>query len=259
MRKSARRLDIAVKPVFAKAAALALAALWVTVPTVADAQDIAEIDQAKWAPWVPSGWKLLLVTEGVLSGETAVLVVEEDNPANISTNEGLGEPVLNINPRHLLILSKTKTGYRKLSGSQHLLPAASDLDSRCLADPLISEGGIKIESHRLKITLGYWLSCGSWSVSKRTFIFREENARFRLVGLDSFSFSRASGEGSEYSSNYLTGRKKTTDGVNMMEDAVDQPKPKGRWKRLVAGKFYLDAMRYDDCAVYEKAPIWCHD
>jgi hypothetical protein len=257
---SGKQLDILNKPACVKAAILVLATIWLAAPQLINAQDTAELDQAKWAQFVPSSWKLLLATEGALSGDAAAaLVVEEDNPANTSNNDGMGEPMLNYNPRRLLILSKTASGYRKISSAESFLPTAADPDSRCLADPLMEEGDIKIENGLLKITLGYWLSCGSWSVSKRTFIFRKENARFRLIGLDSFTFSRASGEGSEYSSNYLTGRKKTTNGVNMMEEPVDMPKPKVNWKRIGAAKFYLDAMKNDDCANYEDAPSWCYD
>jgi len=218
---------------------IALALLFIATPALSESSDY-------FNAWVPAGWKLILSATGDLNRdgiEDAVLVLEETNPANFKPNEGLGAPVLNVNPRRLLILLKTPDGYRKVSSRDNLLPSEHDEDSSpCLADPLLEQGGISISDGRLIVKLGTWLSCGSSGVTQQKFTFRLENDRFRLIGYDHSSFSRSTGEASEDSINYLTGRKKTTTGENVFEK---NSKPEVSWSRISGKhKFYLDEIAF---------------
>lgn len=190
--------------------------------------------------WVPSGWKLISSAMGDLNHDgtdDAVLVVEEVNAENLHQNDGFGEPVLNLNPRRLIVLFNTQSGYREFLSIDNLLPSEHDQENPCLADPLLREGGLSIIGGRIVVELGTWLSCGSYGVARQKFIFRFEDDRFRLIGYDYSEFSRSTGEMSEYSVNYLTGRKKAITGDNMFEDVT----PSVSWSRISGpDKFYLD-------------------
>jgi len=161
-------------------------------------------DTLAWKEWVPAGWKIIHSATGDLNQDgrsDAVLVLEEDNPANRKSNDGLGDSVLNLNPRRLVILFQTASGYQKVASTDRFLPSENDADCLCLADP-VGDRNIHVSRGLLKIGLLYWVSCGSWGVTHRTFTFRYENNCFRLIGLDVSEFMRNSGESSEYSINY---------------------------------------------------------
>lgn len=205
--------------------------------------------------WVPKGWKLIQSAVGDLNQDgksDAVMVLERDDPKNFKQNDGLGAPALNLNPRRLVILLKTTSGYNKVADLEHFLPSENSADNSCLSDPL-EEGGVGIHRGLLQIDLHYWLSCGSWGVSHDKFVFRYENERFRLIGLDSSEFMRNSGESTEYSTNFLTGRKKITTGLNMFETT----KAKTSWKKIPGSRaFYLDEIS-SECNTEKKNQDWC--
>lgn len=222
----------------------------------------AEPDLARWSAFVPKGWKVISAVEGKLSAEhsgNVVLIAEQTDPAKKIANDGLGPETLNVNPRHLLILGKSGDNYSRIGHAAELLPSEGDADAPCLADPL-EEGGVDIAKGILSVRLHYWLSCGSYGVTKRTFKFRKDANGFRLIGVEVFSFSRSGGTGNETSLNYLTGRKKTTSGIAIFEedDVAGPVKPKISWGKVPRTAFYLDKMNRNDCMRDDK-PSWCMD
>lgn len=190
--------------------------------------------------WIPTGWKLISTATGDLNRdgiEDAALVLEETNPSNLKPNDGLGAPVLNLNPRRLLVLVGTSNGYRKIFSKDGLLPSEHDDGNPCLADPLLEQGGISVSNGKFIVELGTWLSCGSYGVTHSKFTFRLDNERFRLIGYDYSEFSRSTGEASEISINYLTGKKKITTRQNEFEAS----KPKVSWSQIPGKRnFYLN-------------------
>lgn len=222
--------------------------LFIFFGTTADADD--------YSRWVPEGWRLDRAVTGDLDKDgvaDVVLVLQENDQGNRVRNEGLGAPELDTNPRRLVVLLKSSNGLRKIAESSRLLPPENDADSPCLADPL-EEGGVRIERGLLIIDLHYWLSCGSWSVSHSTFTFRFEKERFRLIGLDGYEYMRNSGERSETSTNFLTGKKKVTTGLNQFDESI---KPNVSWERLPAMKpVYLDKMS-GSCDADDQPQKWC--
>lgn len=71
----------------------------------------------------------------------------------------------------------------------------------------MSGKGIQISRGLLKLSLRYFLSCGSWEINVNDYTFRFQNNQFVLIGYDSFSIHRSSGEIEESSYNFLTKRK----------------------------------------------------
>lgn len=198
-------------------------------------------------PWIPKGWKLLTSATGDLNQDgidDAVLVLEETNRKNLRKNDNLGAPELNLNPRRLLVLFGKPDGYQKILSRDRILPSEHNAESTCLADPLMESGGISITGGKLIIELGMWLSCGSWGVSQEKYTLRYENERFRLIGADYRDSTRNTGEASETSINFLTGKIKYTHGMNDFEPALDKPKVK--WKKLTDPRpRYLDEISFN--------------
>lgn len=234
----------AMMPLFSSA----LLALLLLLAPSADADD--------YSSWVPERWRLERTVTGDLDKDgiaDAVLVLQEVDPLKRVRNEGLGAPELDTNPRRLLVLLKSVDGFRKIAGTSRFLPPENDAQSPCLADPL-AEGGVRIERGLLFIDLHYWLSCGSWGVSHNTFTFRLENGKFRLIGLDGYEFMRNSGKRSETSTNFLTGKKKISTGLNEFNEPA---KPNVSWERLPAMKpIYLDEMS-GSCDAEDQPQKWC--
>jgi hypothetical protein len=182
--------------------------------------------------YIPKGWVLDTALKGDLNKDQqadVVLVLRNTDPSNLKKNDGLGMDQLDLNPRRLLILFKTGTGYTKELASDVFLPSINDEESTCLEDPF-SEGGIEISKGLLKIRLHYWLSCGSWYVTDYDYIFRYQNKKFELIGLDVSSFHRASGESSITSYNFSTRKKQTITGMNEFEET--KVKPVEKWEKI---------------------------
>lgn len=182
--------------------------------------------------FVPAKWKILEKAQGDLNADglsDLALIIENTDPDNIVSNENLGSDKLNLNPRQLMVLFKTAKGYQ-LAARNSSLPSEGDADSPCLADPLGEGEGLTIQKDLLKIGFHYWLSCGSWYVTNTSYTFRYQNQKFRLIGFDSNDFHRASGDITERSINFITGRVKNTTGAN--EFAESNVPEKVEWSTL---------------------------
>ena len=159
---------------------------------------------------VPPGWKVINSVTGDLnanSKDDAVLILEKNDPANYKSNSNLGPDTLNLNPRRLLILFKTTNGYKIFFSSDTLIPSANSEEEPCLADPL---GSIEISKGLLIIQVEDFRSCGGWRTSTSQYIFRYINHQrdFRLIGRNYTEYIRNTGENTEYSWNYMTGKMK---------------------------------------------------
>lgn len=211
----------------------------------------AASETSAYSKFVPQGWKILKTTTGDLNRDgqnDTVLVIEENNPENVIANAGLGSSVLNTNPRTLLVLFKTASGYQLISKNE-LLPSENDTESPCLADPL-EEGGMTIAKGLLKISLHYWLSCGSWYVTNNSYTFRYQNNNFNLIGFDSNDFHRASGDITEKSINFSTGKVKSTTGKNEFAE-TSQP-VKVQWSTLKNKyQIHLQDIDFSEYAAYQ--------
>lgn len=186
--------------------------------------------------FVPKNWKIIKQVQGDLNKdrkEDVVLVIEENNPENIIKNEGLGSSELNLNPRTLLIIFKTQNGYELKEMNKTFIPKENDEESPCLMDPLV-EGDIQINKGVLLLSLNYWLSCGSYGISRDTYTFRYQNGEFELIGFDSMEASRSSGEIIEHSVNFSTKKMSITTGENLFgnpdEEEEIEPEIKTEWK-----------------------------
>lgn len=193
--------------------------------------------------FIPKGWKSILSASGDLNNdklEDTAIVIEKDDKANIVKNENLGPEYLNLNPRILLVLFKQKDGGYILASKNDkgFIKSEGDTENPALMDTLDE---ISIKSNILKIKFNYFLSAGSWSTTQNIYTFRFQNKRFELIGFDSKSYMRNSGNEEEFSINFSTNKAKITTGGNMFDEKEN--KPKDEWKTVnVKKKYVLDEM-----------------
>ena len=167
-----------------------------------------------------------------------------------------GPGTLNLNPRRLVVLLSTPQGFKEVFRRDDLLPTQHDENSTCLEDPL-ANGGVSIVRGNLVIELHQWLSCGSYGVVGEKFTFRYQGPRFQLVGYDRTESSLNMGHRSESSTNFLTGQRKKTSGMNDFEEKAH--KPKVVWQKLPAtAAFFMDEISLScEPADTEQKHHWC--
>jgi len=198
--------------------------------------------------FVPNGWKMILQITGDLNKDGVadiVMVIENTDPKNLITNDGLGQRKLNLNPRILLVIFKINANnYHLAAANFGFIPSENDGESTCLADPLMQEGGISIQNGLLKISYQYWSSCGSWYVTNKDYTFRFQSQKFELIGYDDYNLHRSSGEKSSTSINFSTKKMSETYGGNEFND--EENKPKTVWKTLRPSKLLSLATLTED-------------
>lgn len=214
----------------------------------------ASAKPTNWTSYVPPGWNLIGETA---EGKSVVLMIEQNDSANRIKHDGLGTDELNTNPRQLIFLSRDGVQYRKTGIAENFLPPEHSAVTPCLMDPL-EDRDLTLKNGVLIIRMHYWLSCGSYEVTNKSYKFRTEQGRYRLIGYDSSSFSRASLEGQSSSINYLTNRRKRISGEQMDQDP-GSPSERTVWTKIPREVFYLDAMNQTACDDYESAPSWCRE
>ncbi len=203
--------------------------------------------------FIPKGWKILkdengsnFIAKGDLNKdnlEDIAIVIEKNDKKNIKKNESLGPDELNLNPRILLVLFKEKDGTYTLAAKNDkgFIQSEGNEETPTLMDTL---SNISIKKNVLKITFNYFMSAGSWATSTEVYIFRFQNNRFELIGLDNNSFMRNSGEQEEFSINFSTNKMKTTSCRNMFDEKLS--KPKETWENInIKKKYILDEMSKD--------------
>jgi len=196
--------------------------------------------------FIPNNSEVVLKVSGDLNKDAfadLAVVIEETDSGKIKPNTGFGPDTLNLNPRTLLVLFGNNKGKYWLAAKNDLgfIPAENVEDLPCLADPLLTDGGITIKNNVLNIELNYWTSCGSWSEGRMKYAFRYQNEAFELIGFDKSSMNRASGATSVTSINFSTKKKQVTTGGNAFEATQNHPKTK-----TVQIKFGV-LMKLNDC------------
>ena len=179
---------------------------------------------------LPKGWKLLEVVNADLNldgRDDLVFVREEDDPKKIIKQLPANDGIRNLNPRVLVVLLADDGGYRKFAEYCRLIPPAFDPMYAMMDDRF---NGITVKKGVLTVGFRYWASAGSWWMSMESYKFRLEGGRLRLIGSETDSFHRSSGEKDLVSTNYLTGKVKRTSGLNEFDEKESMPEIK--WETL---------------------------
>jgi len=163
--------------------------------------------------FIPKGWKLEQMKKGDLNGDgkaDIALVLHQNDPRNVVRNElVLGAAQYDTNPRILAVAlaDPRGQGYTLVLENHSLIPI---LDQPTIDDPFKS---VSILNGSLRVSLRFWSSVGSYSAYETTYTFRYSTDCFRLIGYDNTDMQRNSGQTTEYSVNYLTGKIKTTTSI----------------------------------------------
>ena len=96
---------------------------------------------------------------------------------------------------------------------------------------------ISIKNNVLKIVFYYFMTAGSWWTSSEVYIFRFQNNVFELIGYESDTYLRNSGEEEGVSINFSTNKVKSTTGGNVFEEKEN--KPKDEWTNVEFEKKYI--------------------
>jgi hypothetical protein len=193
--------------------------------------------------YLPKGWKLLEVVKADLNSDgrdDLVFVSEEADPKKITKALPANDGVRNLNPRVLVVLLVEEGGYRKLAEYGKLIPPAFDPMYDMMDDRF---DGISVKKGILTVGFRYWASAGTWWMSMEKFKFRLEAGRLRLIGSETDSFNRGSGEKYLVSTNHLTGKVKRTTGLNEFDEK--EADPKVEWETLPSRKsIYMEDLPY---------------
>lgn len=131
--------------------------------------------------FVPAGWATETLEKGDLNKDgldDLLLVLKEDNPANMISNdsESPGVDEWDANPRILAVAFALKEGgYHLFLQSNDFLPR---YENPCIDDPF---GGAEIADGAIQIRLHLWANAGTWYTSDSKFTFRYGDNAFRLV------------------------------------------------------------------------------
>lgn len=178
----------------------------------------------KMEDFVPKHWSAIMKVDGDLNKDgltDTALIVEQENPNNISITEY--NDTLNTNPRALLVLFKQENGTYKLAAKNDKGFIEPPKENSSLLDPL-GEGDINIKNNTLRLKFQYFFSAGSWYITNVEYVFRYQNSHFELIGVETNSFHRATGEETIVSFNLSTNKLETNMGGNVFEEKENNPK-----------------------------------
>jgi len=162
--------------------------------------------------FTPTGWRQEILAKGDLNGdgvEDLALLLRNQAPENVLDNRGLGPRRFDTNPRILAIAFGQQGGYR-LALQDHTLVRRPV--SPTLEDAITSPDDVAIQRGTLRVTQHLFANAGSYGTLRPTFTLRWQNSRFELIGYDSLSVNRGSGDTEAVSINYSTHRATVTTG-----------------------------------------------
>jgi len=205
--------------------------------------------------FIPKGWKKLLIKQGDLNKDKiddVVLVIEKNDPKNIKKSESTYDAPItnNFNPRIILVLLKDKN-------SQYNLVAKNEDGFIVSEGRSYEEGFEKLSSPNLNGKLSDSVSIknntlhiytyfeATRSSSSTEYIFRYQNNRFELIGLEVNANGASGGyvENSNYSFNFSTkklkkyiSREDITNGKKVKEEKTEKD-------INIENKYILDTMK----------------
>lgn len=163
--------------------------------------------------FIPKGWKTLIIKKGDLNKdkiEDIVLVIQKNDPKNFRKAESgyMYMPLenANFNPIIVLVLLKDKDSQYSLiaKNEKGFFPSEGKAHEEVL-ETIVDKDSITIKNNTLRI---YTFFEGVRDMSSTEYVFRYQNNRFELIGLEIKSYGRHSTSGDteddKYSINFST-------------------------------------------------------
>lgn len=176
----------------------------------------------------PKGWRIEHRLMGDLSGDgvaDVVLILRQNDPANVVRNEGFGPDTFDTNPR-LLIVGLGRDGGYDLVVHNHTFiarPPVPVMEDVLEAAPEIRDGTLSIPLH-------FFTSAGGWTMFNSVSRFRWRDDALRMIGHDYSEVARNTGQTLDRSVNFLTRR------VSTVRSTIDVDKnPPAVWSTLPPG------------------------
>jgi len=164
------------------------------------------------AAFAPPGWHIESKISGDLNKDgiaDLVLVLRDNNPANVLDNSGGGEPKLNTNPRILAVaFGQSAGGYALAMANHTLIPR----NTKPTAEDYLEKGAVEIKHGTLRVALHLFASAGGWTMGNFVYTFRFQHKHFKLIGYDSVRVQRNIGTIDQLSVNYSTRKMKISTG-----------------------------------------------
>ena len=167
-------------------------------------------------PFVPPGWRIEYQVSGDVDADRIpdiALILRQTSPKKILRGEFLSEDVeVDLNPRMILILRRTRGGYQVIARNDRLIPAP---DNEVIIDPL---DYFKIEHRKVILQISYFATMGSWTASTSRFAFRFDDECLHLTRYEYVEFHRAAPDETRKVIDYV------------FREGLEPPKQSGRMK-----------------------------
>ena len=163
---------------------------------------------AKIEDFIPKGWKSIIVKKGDLNKDKiddVVLLIQKNDPKNFRNAESgymMYMPIenANFNPIIMLVLLKdTNSQYNLVAkNDKGFFPSEGKAHEEVLKT-IVDKDSITIKNNTLRI---YTFWEGIRDLSSTEYVFRYQNNRFELIGLEIKSYGRHSTSGDTEEDNY---------------------------------------------------------
>ena len=135
--------------------------------------------------FIPKGWKSIIVKKGDLNKDKiddVVLLIQKNDPKNFrKVEDGTN---LDFNPVVMLVLFKdTNSQYNLVAKNEKgFIPSEGKVYEKAL-ETIVDEDSISIKNNTLRIYT-FWEGPRAASTSSTNYVFRYQNNRFELIGLE---------------------------------------------------------------------------